>query len=80
MAKVDKFKTGAVKVQFKKDLPYLKDGKAIESLKDNPQFKKGDRAKLRYDVAGKLAKAGYLDIMNSENLPIDTKVEALKKD
>jgi hypothetical protein len=63
----DIFKTGSVQVRFKKDLPYMhKDGKPIDALKGEPQFKAGVKKRLKFDKAGKLAKAGYCDILDKQ--------------
>lgn len=75
--KVDAFRSGAVKVSFKKDFPYMDSkGKAIEGLE--PQFKKGDQVTLHYRKAGELTKAGFCEILDEKLKPIST-VEAAKE-
>ena len=70
----DKFKTGVVEVEFKKNLPYMDaKGEVIEKLKETPQFKEGDRVKLTFKKAGYLAKDGYCDILTAQRDKVDTK-------
>ena len=77
--KRDAFKSGVVTVQFKKSLPYVdQEGKVIESLKDEPQFKKGDRVKFHYKKAGELVRDGFADLLNDQKEVVDTK-EAAKQ-
>ena len=54
-------------------------GKAIEALKGNPQFEKGKRVRLKYSDAGKLHKAGYLDILDKEKNVVDVQTVAKQK-
>ena len=73
----NKFRTGTVLCKFKKDLPYFdSEGNEIESLKGNPQFAKGVRAKLKYSTAGNLHKKGYLDILDKEKEVVNVKTVA----
>ena len=77
--KKDVFKTGVVTVQFKKSLHYVDSkGKVIESLKDQPQFVKGDRVKFHFKKAGELVKNGYVDLLDEQVRVVNTK-EAAKQ-
>lgn len=91
MAK-DKFKSGSVMVEAKKDIPYFKEigindeGKPFvtpipkdKQPKSSPQFKSGDRFRLSYKRAGILAGTGYVALLNEKLIPVDTKVESAKK-
>ena len=73
----NKFRTGTVLCKFKKDLPYFdSEGKVIEKLKESPQFKKNERARLKYSTAGNLHRKGYLDILDEEKEVVNVKTVA----
>lgn len=85
---MDKFQTGAVLVEVIQDVPYFDSlevdeevkliGKPIEKQKATPQFKKGERVKLQYRIAGIFAANRYCNILDEKYQAVDVKTVAKK--